>query len=141
MSIYYFYSLLISLIYYELVNLSPGGIITPMYFGLFLYDHKRIGFTIIISFLAFFLVRLLDNIMILYGKRRFVTFLLIAIILKISFSKLFFSSSIFSINAESIGFIIPGLVAKDFDRQGIIPTLISLGVVSIIIKLVSLVVL
>ena len=42
------------------------------------------------------------------------------------------------IELRSIGYIIPGLIANEMRRQGIFPTIYSLAIVSIIVRLILL---
>ncbi|MEA1963660.1 MAG: poly-gamma-glutamate biosynthesis protein PgsC/CapC, partial [Candidatus Aerophobetes bacterium] len=43
-----------------------------------------------------------------------------------------------SIELRAIGYIIPGLIANEMGKQGIFPTLYSLAIVSIIVRLILL---
>ncbi len=130
--------IIISLIFSEITALSPGGIIVPAYFSLYLHDYKRIIFKLVISFLCYFIVKQLSNVMILYGKRRFTMYVLVGIFLKAAFS-FFYYEGLFSFTdlSVSIGYLIPGLLAKDMDRQGIAKTLVSLTIVTLIIYMVQ----
>jgi len=42
----------------------------------------------------------------------------------------------FTFNLQSIGYIIPGLIANEMDRQGVVQTLSAVGIVTILIYLV-----
>ena len=62
-------SLLLSLIFTEVTNLLPGGIIVPYYFALYLDDPVKVAATVISALVAVGAVKLLSNVTILYGRR------------------------------------------------------------------------
>lgn len=124
----------LSLIFAELTDLSPGGIIVPAYFAMYAYDPKRILGTVVISLLCVVLVRFMSRFMILYGRRRFAIYMMTGIFLRLLLG---FAISDISM---SIGYLIPGILGKDMEKQGVVPTLISLGIVTLLIRLVYIVV-
>ena len=52
--------------------------------------------------------------------------------------KSYFFVSEFSIDKRIIGYIIPGLIASDMEKQGILRTTLALSAVTIVVKLLSL---
>ena len=52
---------ILSIIFYEVSEMSPGGMIVPGYFALFSNDPKRIFMTIAISIGVLYLVKILEN--------------------------------------------------------------------------------
>lgn len=124
----------LSLIFAELTDLSPGGIIVPAYFAMYAYDPKRILGTVVISLLCVVLVRFMSRFMILYGRRRFAIYMMTGIFLRLLLG---FALSDISM---SIGYLIPGILGKDMEKQGVVPTLVSLGIVTLLIRLVYIVV-
>lgn len=119
-----------SLIFAEFTDLSPGGIIVPAYFAMYAYDPKRIIGTILISLLCVVIIKFLSRFMILYGRRRFAVYMMTGIFLRLLAG---FALSDLSL---SIGYLIPGILGKDIEKQGAVPTLISLGIVTLLIRLV-----
>ena len=131
-----FAGILISLLFAELTGISPGGIVVPAYFVLFWNDPYRMVLTLLISGLCMLLVRLMSRHMILYGRRRFAMHLIVGMLLKLAFSALYAASPLAIPNLSlSIGYIIPGLLAHDAERQGVFPTLLGLGIVAALLKL------
>lgn len=124
----------LSLIFAELTDLSPGGIIVPAYFAMYAYDPKRIIGTIVISLLCVVLVKFLSGYMILYGRRRFAIYVMMGIFLRMLLGLAISDMSL------SIGYLIPGILGRDMEKQGIPPTLISLGIVTALIRLVYIIV-
>jgi hypothetical protein len=41
-----------------------------------------------------------------------------------------------NIEIQSIGYIIPGLLANEMKRQGIVPTLVAMAIVAILVRLI-----
>ena len=66
----------LSLIFTELTDLSPGGIIVPAYFAMYAYDWKRLLGTIILALLCMLIVHFMSKYMILYGRRRYAVYIL-----------------------------------------------------------------
>ena len=62
-------SLLVSLIFTEVTNLLPGGIIVPFYFVLYLDDPVKVGATVLSAVIAVGVIKLLSRVTILYGRR------------------------------------------------------------------------
>ncbi len=127
--------IVISFAFYEIVGLSPGGIVVPGYIALFLDQPVRILVTLLVTLLTYYAVKMLSNYIILYGRRRFLAMILVGFILKWLIEGLIIKIPISGIGLQSIGYIIPGLIANEMRRQGIFPTLYFLTIVSIIVRL------
>ena len=130
--------IVVSFAFYEIVGLSPGGIVVPGYIALFLDQPIRILVTLLVALLTYFIVSKLSNYIILYGRRRFLAMILIGFLLKWLIEEIIITIPISGIELRSIGYIIPGLIANEMGRQGIFPTLYSLAIVSIIVHLILL---
>lgn len=135
-------ALLISLLFTELTNLLPGGIIVPFYFALYLDDPVKIVATIVSALIAMVVVKFLSRFMILYGRRKFALYLIIGILEKILFTYLYFGNSYLFYNLSmTIGYLVPGILARDMEKQGVVKTLGALSIVVLIIRLVQMVLL
>jgi len=130
--------IVVSFAFYEIVGLSPGGIVVPGYIALFLDQPVRILVTLLVALLTYFAVNMLSNYIILYGRRRFLAMILVGFILKWLIEGLIIEMPISGIELQSIGYVIPGLIANEMRRQGILPTLYSLAIVSVIVRLILL---
>jgi hypothetical protein len=75
----------------------------------------------------------------IYGKRRLVLSLLLGFLLGY-ISKLYFSNFNGIYDLSVIGYIIPGLIASWFDRQGILRTISVIIITSAIVKLLLIVI-
>ena len=120
-----------ALIFTELTDLSPGGIIVPAYFAMYAYDWKRMLGTIVLAGLCVLIVRLFSKYMILYGRRRYAVYILTGVLLK------FIIGGLGTGAAVSIGNLIPGILGRDMERQKALPTLVSLGIVTLFLRLLS----
>src|SRR5665648_491697 len=94
--------IVVSFAFYEIVGLSPGGIVVPGYIALFL------------------------------------AMILIGFLLKWLVEEIIITMPISGIELRGIGYIIPGLIANEMRRQGIFPTIYSLAIVSIFVRLILL---
>ena len=130
--------IVVSFAFYEIVGLSPGGIVVPGYIALFLDQPVRILVTLIVALITYFALSKLSNYIILYGRRRFLAMVLIGFLLKWLIEEIIIKLPITGIELRSIGYIIPGLIANEMKRQGIFPTLYSLAIVSTIVHLILL---
>lgn len=119
-----------SLIYYELTELSPGGLISPVYLALFVDQPSRIFGTVIMAIAISIVLKALSRYLPLYGKRRFA----IAVVTGLAFKGLMNIEAAGAFAA--IGNIIPGLIAFECDKQGHAFTILSLVVVTIVLKVV-----
>ncbi len=129
---------MVSFAFYEIVGFSPGGIVVPGYVALFLDQPIRILVTLLVALLTYFAVKILSNYIILYGRRRFLTMVLVSFLLKWLIEEMIIKMPISGIELRSIGYIIPGLIANEMRRQGIFPTLYSLAIVSLLVRLILL---
>lgn len=122
---------LLSMLFYEWTGLSAAGIIVPAYFALGMHSPLRLVYTLLISILSVGLVKLLERFTVLYGRRRFAVCLLLAYGLHSLISLM--PGLPFSL--DLLGCLIPGIIARDMDRQGILKTLFSLTVVTLLLVL------
>ena len=113
-----------SLIYTEFTDLSPGGIIVPAYFAMYSYDLKRLAGTVLLA-LCVAIFHFLSKYMILYGRRRYAVYIMTGVLLK------FLAGALGAGAAVSIGNLIPGILGRDMERQHVLPTLLSLGIVTL----------
>ena len=124
-------------IYYELVGISPGGIIPPAYFSLFINQPERVLVSVVLALAVCGAVTLLQRHAFLYGRRRLFAALLLGFCGKWLVEGFLAPSLSVPFEIHVIGYIIPGLVANDMVRQRVLPTLMSLGIVTIIVGLIG----
>ncbi len=132
-----FLGIIISIIYYELTDISPGGIIVPGAMVFYINQPERMLYTVLIAVVTYYIIKLLSHYLIIFGKRKYSLTLLVAIILNLVFIKII-GLLPFLMDVSLIGYIIPGIISNDFSKQGITKTVFSLGIVVIILKLIML---
>lgn len=127
-----FIGIIIAVIYVEIMDIYPGGIIVPAYVALYLDQPLRILATILVALLSLYTYKILSRYLILFGKRRFVMLVLLGgLWAQLWFVLLpnFFADPL---GLRAIGWIIPGLLANNLEKQKIVPTLASMFIVAII---------
>ncbi len=121
-----FIGLLISLAIIGLTGVYPGGIIVPSYLVLFISEPKRIVGTLVAALLTLLVYLLVSRWLILFGRRRFVFLILVGGLWSVLWRMLFPTLFPLSLEFTVIGWVIPGLIANHFERQGVLVTLGSL---------------
>lgn len=127
------------LLSYEFIGISPGGFVAPGYVALFLDQPMRIAGTFIVSVCTFLLINWVSNYVVMFGRRRFAVTMLTSFLLRWLWEELLLRSPVNIPELRVIGYIVPGLVANDMERQGVITTLCSLTIVSTFVRLALLV--
>jgi len=107
----------LGLFYFHRTGYSPGGIITPGFIALELASPEKVAFALVsgcaVSALLFLAVRAWG----LYGRQRTGVAMLIALALKI------IAGSVLPALDLWVGWVIPGLIGADMQRQGVLPTI------------------
>jgi len=124
----------LSLIYYECTGLSPAGLVVPGYIALCLQTPARIGYTLAVVLATWGLSRLLGNVTILYGRRRFAVMILLSFAINWAILK----TGLLVHNPGLIGALVPGIIAQEFENQGVAKSLVSLSIVTGILALIML---
>ena len=131
-------SVIISFLTTELTGLLTGGMISAGYLAYWFGEPMRIVSTLLMSILIALIIRVSRHFLILYGIRRFMLSILLSIFGVYLVEKSYFFVSEFSFDMRIIGYIIPGLIASDMEKQGILRTTLALSAVTIVVKLLSL---
>ncbi|MCF6777485.1 poly-gamma-glutamate biosynthesis protein PgsC [Thiotrichales bacterium 19X7-9] len=130
--------LVVGLIFVSFFGLSAGGMVVPGYIALEMNHPGNVIVTFISALLIYAIVRFLSNFLIIYGRRRIALTVLLAFILGVIINDALATNELVSRFGEAykvIGYIIPGLIALSIDRQGIIETLGSLLIASVLVRL------
>ena len=124
----------------EITGISPGGLIVPGYVAMFLDRPERIALTAGIALVTVPLVRIAGKYLLLFGRRRFAFFLLAGFAVR-SLAEALVPSLFPSLDGiEAIGWIIPGIIASDVDKQGVVSTFLALSAVVALVAMVAMVV-
>ena len=123
--------LLFSLICYLITDLSPGGMISPGWMALTLVeDARKMLLIVAVVVLTYFLMRGLQRVVILYGKRLFASVVLFGVFLQMTLFLFLLNDFPLLFTHETLGFIVPGLITYQLIRQPIAPTLLATSLVT-----------
>ncbi len=132
---------IISLFFLEVFGMAAGGIVVAGYIAMFLHQPWTIIATLTISFIVFFIVKILGNFMFIYGRRRMVISVLLGFILGWTARNYgLFASLPSAYSVQVIGFIIPGLIANSMERQGILKTLSIMLVAAVLVRFILIII-
>ncbi|MGW5863442.1 poly-gamma-glutamate biosynthesis protein PgsC/CapC [Streptomyces sp. NPDC055239] len=124
--------LLFSLVCYLTTNLSPGGMITPGWLALTLVeDLQRAAMVLGVTVLTYAGTLLMQKYVILYGKRLFAAVVLLGVTLQATVMIVLSIEFPLMYANQTLGFIVPGLIAYQLVRQPKGPTLLATGSVTL----------
>nr|WP_228517818.1 poly-gamma-glutamate biosynthesis protein PgsC [Aliidiomarina indica] len=157
-----FFTLLLS----QVFGLAAGGLVVPGYMALQLMNPLNIVITLAAAWITFAIVRLIASYAIIYGRRQTIIMILTGYLIA-GFFDLFLGNLIAFMDLQMvaetgdgeakvaqleypvvmsvmessiIGYIIPGLIAIWFDRQGVLQTLCGLAVTAVLVRLALIVI-
>lgn len=136
----FFIGLIVGFIYYELIGISPGGVIAPAYFSMFIDLPQKILITLLIAFAVWGIIKFASSYLIIFGRRRLLLALLLGFCIKLIIMQWLQPMSFIQIDLQSIGYIIPGLIANELYRQSFVSTISSIIIVTTITYLIVLVI-
>lgn len=126
--------ILVSLVFTYFTGLSPAGLIVPGYIALALGSPWKLMWTLVTVLVTLGIYKLISRFAILYGRRRFAVMVLISLSAGWLLAKLPLPFS----DVGVIGYLIPGIIAKECDRQGLVKTLISTVAAALITAAIAL---
>ena len=110
--------LIFALLCYLTTNLSPGGMITPGWIALALIeDPPQAALVVVMTVVTYLLTRLLQRLVILYGKRLFAAIVLLSVFLQLTVFVIVQQDLPLLFAHETLGFVAPGLIAYQLVRQ------------------------
>jgi poly-gamma-glutamate biosynthesis protein PgsC/CapC len=132
--------LMVSLVFSEILGLAAGGLIVPGYIALYLDQPLRIVGTVIAALITFASIQILSRYILLYGRRTLVFSVLAGFIFGYLTRYLLLAGDLVGLPVDlaivqSIGYIIPGLIAYWMLRQGIVETLCTMLMAAFIVRL------
>ena len=132
--------IVVSLVLTEVVGLTAGGIIVPGYVALLLDRPTALLGFLVVALASYGIVRALGTLLMLYGTRRFAVAVLAGLTLSVGAQ--WASPLLVPAYVEwvGLGLIVPGLLANQFDRQGVLPTLAMLAIAAPLVRLILLLV-
>ena len=126
----------ISLLVTELAGIVPGGIIVPGYLAVILDRPQALLMVALLSGVTWLLVLLVSRFTVLFGRRRFG----VAVLIGLALSSLVHGSrpqlTGLPLEWSGIGYVVPGLIAHQVDRQGLLRTLIAIAIATPLTRLI-----
>ncbi len=116
----------------EFLGLFAGGLISGGYLAFYLTQPLRIVSTLVISLVTYLCIKILSHFMILFGRRRFALCVLLGLLLSSLYSANYYFLTNIPYDMRAIGYIIPGLIANDMEKQGIIKTLLMVILITLL---------
>jgi gamma-polyglutamate biosynthesis protein CapC len=143
--LYLLVGVIVSILFTEFSFVSPGGVIVPGYIAIFWDDPLRIIATLATAVLTLALVRGMDRVVLLYGRRRFAAAIVLSFALRglidLALPTLPLSGLGMTVGASggttAIGWLVPAIITIEMDRQGMGVTLGSMAGVSALVRLVG----
>jgi poly-gamma-glutamate biosynthesis protein PgsC/CapC len=127
----------VSMAFYEMTGVSPGGIVVPGILALYLPEPLRFAGTLAVTAATLAVYRFLEGRMLLFGRRRFFVLVttagLLAAASAVAAPALFPSAP----DLRAVGLVVPGLLANACQKQGVLKTLSAACVAVAVIALVS----
>lgn len=130
--------LVVSLLFSEVFAVAAGGMIVPGYLALHLQHPLDVALTTLAGLVTFAIVRALSTFVIVYGRRRTVLMIMVGYLVGIAlrWGSASLAGAVSQVDAQVVGFIIPGLIAIWLDRQGVIETVAAMITASVVVRLV-----
>jgi len=117
--------MLLGMFYYHKTGWACGGIITPGIIAMYIADPFRVAGALTAGLLTWVLLDLLVRRFSIYGRQRLATAMLIALALRYPLVSVWGETSLW------LGWVVPGLIGADIQRQGVQTTLIAVVAVSV----------
>lgn len=124
--------LVVASLFVEFAGFYPGGLIVPAYVALHLDQPLRLVGTLAAALAAWGVYVLLARWFILFGRRRFVLLVLLGAAFGVAGYRLVPAVWPTAVELRTIGWVIPGLLANAFERQGVGVTLLGATTASVV---------
>ena len=117
--------MLLGMLYYHKTGWACGGIITPGVVAMYIGDPWKVAVSLVAGLATWMLLELLVRFSGVYGRQRLAAAMLIALALRYPLVSIWGESSLW------LGWVVPGLIGADMQRQGLVKTLSAVVAVSI----------
>jgi poly-gamma-glutamate biosynthesis protein PgsC/CapC len=122
------FGIIVSILIYERWRVTGGAAVVAGYLALFVNRPLYIITTVVLAIATYQIVqRFIARRMFLYGRRRLVVMVLIGMVLQLitgaiafalNFSAFVNQATPWMVGLYGVGFVLPGLIAQDIERQG-----------------------
>jgi poly-gamma-glutamate biosynthesis protein PgsC/CapC len=129
-------SILLSFVSSELLGLLCGGMVSAGYLAFHLETPLRVAATLVMALAVYGITLLAGRVVILYGRRRFMLCIIMGLLLTWLYEKNAYLVSGISQDLRIIGYVVPGLIANDMCKQGVVRTVLMVLVCTVLIRLI-----
>ena len=135
--------LVVALVFAEILGLAAGGMVVPGYLALFLNSPLAVVLTLLAALATWGLVGLVSRFAIIYGRRRTALMILVGFVVGASLNYVWstmlidlqLTENVHLASISVIGFLVPGLIAIWYDRQGPVQTTSVLMLAAVVVRL------
>jgi poly-gamma-glutamate biosynthesis protein PgsC/CapC len=120
------FGMLFGMFYYHKTGWACGGIITPGVIAMYIGDPYKVGVSIAAGLITWIILDRLVRLFGLFGRQRLAAAMLIALALRYPLLSVLGEASLW------LGWVVPGLIGADIQRQGVLTTLTAVVAVSIV---------
>lgn len=117
--------ILLGMLYFHKTGWACGGIITPGVIAMYIGDPWKIAVSLAAGLCIWAVLELLVRLTSIYGRQRLAAALLIALALRYPLVSVWGETSLW------LGWVVPGLVGADTQRQGLLITMSAVAAVSV----------
>ena len=133
--------LVLSLLAYESFGLAAGGLVVPGYIALQLGSPERLAGVFLVAGLTAAFIAFVSRYTFVFGRRQLVLCVLAGCVLSIASRQLFaFDIGLRTLELHAVGWVIPGLIANWFLKQGVVQTLCAIIITSTLVRLLVIVI-
>lgn len=118
--------MLLGMFYYQRTGWACGGIITPGIVAIYIANPEKLAVALAAGFITWGVLEWLVRQFGLYGRQRLASAMLIALVLRYPLVSVLGDASLW------LGWVVPGLIGADMQRQGPVSTLTAVVAVSVV---------
>ena len=118
--------ILLGMLYYHKTGWACGGIITPGVIAIYIGDPEKVLVSIAAGLVTWIVLKFLVRFSGIYGRQRLAAAMLIALALRYPLVSVWGETSLW------LGWVVPGLIGADMQRQGVVITLAAVVAVSVV---------
>ncbi|MEM6795939.1 MAG: poly-gamma-glutamate biosynthesis protein PgsC [Acidobacteriota bacterium] len=127
--------LALSLLAYEGFGLAAGGLVVPGYIALQLGAPEKLAGVFAVAGLTAVLLAAISRRAFIFGRRQLVLCVLVGCVLSIaSRNYLSFNIGLETLELYAVGWVIPGLIANWFLKQGVVRTICAILITSTLVR-------
>jgi poly-gamma-glutamate biosynthesis protein PgsC/CapC len=118
--------ILLGMLYYHKSGWACGGIITPGVIAIYIGDPDKVLVSMTAGLATWIVLKTLVRFSGIYGRQRLAAAMLIALALRYPLVSVWGETSLW------LGWVVPGLIGADMQRQGVAITLAAVVAVSVV---------